>query len=327
MLSVLFCALGIQIAAAEETPETVATEAAESAEAVAENILQNHIDSAKKSLLEKNFDATLTALDAAYDYAPTAKTILKAKDLAQIWYLRGMVAHLQSEDPLDDWRQALVLYPDTKWDEALSTDESAQDAFWALKAEVQSRKIVSLQVPEQYGQALLYVDGYERAPADFAYQGMHLAQIQCPQGEIFGKWSKFEKTHKWLKMCPYKFDVTDMPEAEEEDEWAMFGGSMGGDDAPSVNMDNQMVAPPLWERLHKPTLYGAGGAAVVSAGLYMVALGNNKKFSDLNNTDIKTIDDLKSLQSTTNTIAITSASLGVVSGVLYVYSLSKAKID
>ena len=303
--------LMLQLAFAEDIQVTSAT-------------IQQSLTDAHAAILAKDYVTAKNLLDQVYEEAPDSTELLKADTLAQIWYLRGVSAHLQGIDPLDHYRQALILAPEKGWDETLSTDEGAQDAFWAIKSEIMSRQIVSLYVPEQYGQAKLYVDGFERKPADFAYQGMHLAQVQCPEGEIFGKWTNFERGHKWLKMCPYKFDVTDMPVEEETDEWAMFGGSESA--APEVNMSNQVVAPPLFQRLHKPTLYGAGGAAVVSLGLYSMALSNNKKFEDLANSNVVSVDDLESLRSTTNTIAISSATLGVLSGGLYFYSLSQAKL-
>ena len=197
--------------------------------------------------------------------------------------------------------------------------------FWALKTEVQNRRIVSIQHPEQYGHAKLYVDGFLRAPGDFVYQGEHLAQIECPNGEVFGKWTNFEKTFKWIKMCPYKFDVTDMPEPESVDEWDMFGGFGGEESAPEVNMSNQMVADPLFMRMDKPTLYGSIGSAVIAGALYGVALKNNGEFTDLDSA--LTVTELDALRSKTNTIAIGSMTFGVLSGGLYMYSMSTAKVS
>ena len=119
----------------------------------------------------------------------------------------------------------------------------------------------------------------------------------------------FEKTFKWIKMCPYKFDVADMPEPEAVDEWDMFGGGFGGEEsAPEVNMSNQMVADPLLQRMNKPTLYGAIGSAVVAGTLYGIALKNAGEFEDLDNA--LTINELDSLRAKTNAIAVTSMTLG-----------------
>lgn len=288
------------------------------------DVVVQHTEEAKQAILAKDFAKAEQLFTQVYAELGSSNRVMTNSEISTLWYLRGISAFLQGQDALDYWRQALVINPEQQWDENLSTDESAQDAFWALKKEVLSRKIVSLQIPEQYGRAVLYVDGYERAPADFAYQGEHLAQIQCPQGEVFSVWTNFEKKMKWLKMCPYTFDVTDMPPKEEEDEWgALFGGKS---EKPSVNMTNQMVAPPLWDRINKPTLYAAGGTAVAATVLYAMAKSSGSVFADVSGSGITSIDELDAIRSKTNVLAISSLSTGIVSGGLYLYSMSTARI-
>ena len=134
------------------------------------------------------------------------------------------------------------------------------------------------------------------------------------------------KPFKWIKMCPYKFDVADMPEPEAVDEWDMFGGGFGGEDsAPEVNMSNQMVADPLFKRMNKPTLYGSIGSAVIAGALYGVALKNAGQFDDLDSA--LTVTELDALRSKTNTIAVTSMTFGVLSGGLYMYSMTTARVS
>ena len=207
--------------------------------------------------------------------------ILTGIEISQVWFYRGVIESLLGKDPLESWRQALIINLGQIGTRVYYQMMLHVICFLALKTEVQNRRIVSIQHPEQYGHAKLYVDGFLRAPGDFVYQGEHLAQIECPNGEVFGKWTNFEKTFKWIKMCPYKFDVTDMPEPEAVDEWDMFGGFGGEESAPEVNMSNQMVADPLFKRMNKPTLYGSIGSAVVAGALYGVALKNNSEFADL----------------------------------------------
>ena len=55
--------------------------------------------------------------------------------------------------PLESWRQALIINLGQEWDPTLISDEASQDVFLALKTEVQNRRIVSVQHPEQYGHA------------------------------------------------------------------------------------------------------------------------------------------------------------------------------
>ena len=290
------------------------------------SLFEQQITQAKEHVQAKSFDLALDALSKAEKEMSKSERVLTTNEISQVWFYRGVVQSLLGEDPLESWRQALIINLGQEWDATLIPDDASRDVFLALKTEVQNRRIVSVQHPEQYGHAKLYVDGFLRAPGDFVYQGEHLAQIECPNGEVFGKWTNFEKTFKWIKMCPYKFDVTDMPEPESVDEWDMFGGGFGGgDSAPEVNMSNQMVADPLLTRMNKPTLYGSIGSAVLAGALYGIALRNASEFEDLDNA--LTVAELDSLRSKTNTIAVTSMTFGVLSGGLYMYSMSTAKIS
>ena len=289
-------------------------------------VFQEQMTLAEQQLKSNNLDGALSSLEKAEKEMSKSSTILTSNEISQVWYYRGVAESLQGKDPLESWRQALIINLGQKWDAELLSDSASQDLFLALKTEVQNRRIVSIQHPEQFGHAKLYVDGFLRAPGDFVYQGQHLAQIECPNGEVYGKWTNFEKKFKWIKMCPYKFDVTDMPEPEAVDEWDMFGGSFGGEEsAPDVNMSNQVVADPLLQRMNKPTLYGSIASAAVAGVLYGVANKNNGEFENLDSG--LTVEELDALRSTTNTIAISSMTFGVLSGGLYMYSMSTAKIS
>ncbi len=286
---------------------------------------KEQITLAKQQIKSNSLQAAEDSLNKAQKEVAKVESILTSSDISEIWYLRGVVQSLKGEDPLESWRQTLIINLGQEWNADLVKDEALRDLFLALKTEVQNRKIVSVQHPEQYGQAKLYVDGFLRAPGDFVYQGEHFAQIECPKGDVHSKWTDFEKTFKWIKMCPYKFDVTDMPEPEAVDEWDMFGGFADEETAPDVNMSNQVVAAPLFERMNKPTLYGSVGTAAAAGMFYGLALKNNQKFDDLENG--LSVEELDSLRGATNTIAISSMTFGIVSGGLYMYSMSTARIS
>ena len=87
-----------------------------------------------------------------------SKRVLTTNEVSQVWFYRGVVQSLSGGDPLESWRQALIINLGQEWDSALIPDEASQDVFLALKTEVQNRRIVSVQHPEQYGHAKLYVD-------------------------------------------------------------------------------------------------------------------------------------------------------------------------
>ena len=212
----------------EVAPES--TETSESVDQEKQDKFQELVQLAKDKLIEKDYKSADKLLLEAKESMEDVERILSVNEISSVWFYLGISQQLQGNDPLHYWRQTLILNLGQAWDIELLNDESSYDAFLALKSEVQNRKIVSLQVPELYGQSKIYVDGFLRAPADFAYQGEHFAQIECPKGDIHSKWTTFEKKVKWIKMCPYKFDVTDVPQEEAVDEWDMFGGSFGNTD-------------------------------------------------------------------------------------------------
>jgi len=311
------------------------------AEESSEESFVRHTAEAKSALMEKNFEAASGLLNQVYSEIESTKRLVTNKELAEIWYLRGMLAMMSAVDPSGDtqmeaWRRALVLNPDHSWDEKLSDNEEGQDTFWALKSEVKSRPIVSLQLPTQYGMANLYVDGFKRAPGEFSkattfvYQGEHFAQFECPNDsddtvQLVSKWVTFERKFDWLGMCPSTFDVTKMPVVEESEDDGFGDLFATGPQTPEVNLNNPALILPLWDRLNKNTLYAAGGTAVVATALYSVALSNRAAFMDVSNPDLQTLDDLDAFRKQTNIISRTSLGFGVVSGVLYLYAMQQAK--
>ena len=307
------------------TAEKVELSEASGEESIVVSEFEQQMTLAKQQIQSNNLDGATESLSNAEKAMTKVDTVLTSNEISQLWYYRGVIASISGEDPLDAWRQTLIINLGQAWDPTFIKDDAAQDAFLALKTEVQNRRILSVQHPEEFGRAKIYVDGFLRTSGDFVYQGEHFAQIECPKGDVYGKWTTFEKPVKWMKMCPYKFDVTDMPESEVVDEWNMFGGSGGDDAAPEVNMSNQMVTEPLLERMDKTTLYGSLGSAILAGTLYAVAVQNNARFEDVDSG--LSVTELDSLRSKTNTIAISSATFGVVSGGLYMYSMSTARIS
>ena len=136
-------------------------------------------------------------------------------------------------------------------------------------------------------------------------------------------------------MCPYTFDVNDMPK-ETNDDWALFGPEIpgsGGDStadssaqgdatdstATGENGGKKLVVPkPVWQRINKPAFYGAVGSAVTAAVIYGMAYSGKSQYDDLENPNIKTISDLADLRSSINTKVYISGGMGAVALGLYV---------
>jgi hypothetical protein len=289
----------------------------------------DNISAAKQAIIDKKYPQANTLLIEAEGLAPFSSAPLDSSEIASIFFYKGIVLQLQGdESALSMWRSALIIEPSFNWDDSVIKDEVAQDIFLAIQGEVQSRPTIDVGVPEKYGKAKLYVDGTQRVPTDRVPEGIHLAQIKCPKGEVFGKWTEFDRRFKWLKMCPYTFDVNEEPDEEVEDEWAAFGPAFGPSVPPPPESSQPITSelpPSVWEEIDKTNLYIAGGLAVVSASLYKMALNGRAEFDDISNKNVTTLEDLEALQKSTNNKVYLSASMGGAAAGLYAAALWKVK--
>ncbi|MCK6507888.1 hypothetical protein L6R53_31730 [Myxococcota bacterium] len=192
----------------------------------------DQVQAARAALVADDLKAATQALDAAQEAAPTEGAVVPARLLAQVFYYRG-VLELKGGDKkgkaLDALRQALLIDNAFEWDSEVLDQDDPRSLFEALRAEVRSRPRVDAMVPEQVGAARLYVDGSRRSAGDEVLEGMHLAQIECPDGAVYGKWTDFAKDPRWLKLCPGGVDtsVVVADTGPAEDEWADFGPVFG----------------------------------------------------------------------------------------------------
>ncbi|MEC7984728.1 MAG: hypothetical protein VX278_06170 [Myxococcota bacterium] len=175
---------------------------------------------AKSALQKKQYGELEPLLLQAETEATTSKKIVDPKNLINIWHYRAIAAYQKGAEPMALWRTALVLHPQQDWDKTLFNDKKASELFYAIKTEVEYRNRISPFIPDQYGLAKLYVDGVEVSKGDTVLEGKHLLQIQCPKGDVYGKWSDLSTDPNWIGMCPYQFDVE---EKGEEDLFSMDG--------------------------------------------------------------------------------------------------------
>jgi hypothetical protein len=176
----------------------------------------------RTAIQAEEFRDAQKALDLVERAAPDSEQVLPASALARIWFYRGVIAYQsQTRDgPLPDWRQSIVLDPELEWDSEVLPRGDPQSLYEALKSEVRGREQVDVGVPEATGLAMMYVDGNRVRHGDTVVWGMHLAQIRCPDGQVLGTWTHFERPLKWFKMCPGGVDPSQTPAPEEsQDEW------------------------------------------------------------------------------------------------------------
>ena len=174
---------------------------------------------ALKSL--KNIEKALDELD----------TVVSTRSLARLWFYKGAaefgVGNKKGRAE-DAWRQALSIENEFPWDTELMGESDLISLFEALRGEVEGRGYVDTGVPEAIGAAKLYVDGARHEPEETVIAGIHLAQIECPDGQgTFSTLTDFSKPVDWFEMCPDGVDTSVVVAEEEEDEWAEFGPSFG----------------------------------------------------------------------------------------------------
>jgi hypothetical protein len=256
------------------------------------------------------------------------------EQISFLYLYRGNARYLQSEgDGLDDWRKALIIHPYLEWDENLVTDGQAWDIFLAIKGEIRTRNEIDLSIPEKNGRAVIYVDGIQRLQGDMVPEGEHFVQVKCPKDDVQSFYTTFRKSIKWVKACPYKYDVNEEVEVIIENEWDAFGPAFGNTDAPiDINEEvetsdgqeeEEYVSP--WQRIDKNLVYASTGLVLVGSVLYTRALSEKNAYMDFDNPDIKTLEDLQDLRKKTNNHFYASmGSFGTAAGV-YSYAIWKIR--
>jgi tetratricopeptide (TPR) repeat protein len=148
---------------------------------------------AKGSLVAGDYKAARDLLNQAEAAAPTASTRISQTDVARLYFYRGVLYWRASPESaaLDNWRQALTVAPQFQPETDLLPDQSERDTFLALGAEVQARGQVPVKIPEDTGEAVVYIDGQQLDPGDSVAPGSHLIQVKCDGGELHGEWHAY----------------------------------------------------------------------------------------------------------------------------------------
>jgi hypothetical protein len=233
---------------------------------------------AKGSLLATDYVAARDILVAAEEAAPSSTSLVAQKDLARLFFYRGVVYWRASPESsaMEAWRQTLAIDPDFQPEVDLLPDPGEQDAFRALRAEVVARGDIVVDLPEDPGEATIFIDGRKLEPEDAVIAGQHFVQIRCEGGELVGSWYAYgAPPSSYLALCeggslkgtktskakPTKSEKPEKPEKGEKPERAAKGdgekAGLGGKDIAGI------------------TLLGLGaGGGGAAAYLYTVAAHN-----------------------------------------------------
>lgn len=174
---------------------------------------QEHLKDARAGIKFEDRKMTRVALEKAHVSFSNAEGVIPNDVLGSYWYYKGLVSLQRNKNSraMDEFRQALTVDNEFKWERDLSDDTDARRLFEALRSEVQGRDVVSPKVPKKTGEAQMYIDGTRVRQGDWAAVGLRLAQVQCPKGDVYGVWHDFRKNKDeldWFAMCPYEVDTS-----------------------------------------------------------------------------------------------------------------------
>ncbi len=148
---------------------------------------------AKGALLAGDFKEARDLLLAAEEAAPGSAAPISQTDVARLSFYRGVLYWRASPESaaLEAWKQALTLAPKFAPEADLLPDAQERDAFLALRAEVNARTQVPVKLPEDTGEALIFIDGQRMDPDALVLPGKHLVQVKCASGEVRGTWHAY----------------------------------------------------------------------------------------------------------------------------------------
>lgn len=160
---------------------------------------------AREALVAADWAAATVALNEAEALAPASPVVLLPPDLARLDFYRGVIqwrAGDRNKQALDDWRRSLTLFPKAQPEAAVLPDVEGQDAYYALASEVITRPAVPLGLPDQTGEARIFVDGVRPESGDETLEGRHFVQVKCDDSSLIGSWYSFgPPPPDWFIVC------------------------------------------------------------------------------------------------------------------------------
>ena len=152
-------------------------------------------------------------------------------ELAKIWMYRGYAYQQlgKDEEVQLSWEQTFAVAPEIQFDESLLVDMSEEDQENLLNRFEQIRRLVEAQgvmnpnIPEQVGDAKIFVNGRALSEGQGVKPGEHLAQIVCPEDGLQSQWTTFEEPMDWFGMCPSGVAATSRDNTDDFFDGGLFG--------------------------------------------------------------------------------------------------------
>ena len=232
-------------------------------------------------LQQKQGNVAIKKLQQIEESIQCPQRIPSKQDLAKISMYRGFAWYVLKQDVKlqESWREAFGVDIKMQLDTKLIHDFTEEDSESLLNYFEQNRGLVEMagfldpKIPEQVGEAQLFIDGAPVVAGDTVKPAKHLAQIVCPNDNLQSRWVTFEASDSgfdWFALCPSGVDTS--VEVESDD---MFGGFFEN----SVDTSSIYNPEPICEtsgfhfafstaNLEKKDLYmTAGGATLLSLGV------------------------------------------------------------
>jgi hypothetical protein len=289
------------------------------------------LSASRSNLVRQEWGELTDNLKAARSSAAQLDAIGRPELLARTWLYEGVAAWVQDgpdqaerhELAMEAWRQGFIIHSALQWDRSLLNDHTAESLFILLGKEVGDRAQVSAQVPDATGAAELWVDGVRVRHGAMVPEGLHLAQVRCPDNSIHGRWTHFDRKMKWLKLCPGGVDTTVMVAEEAPTDWFSLDPLLTADgppptpDVPQPALELAATRAPVHE---PPAVTWSGGSLPlgVGAGLLGLAAGGmaywthhqRQAFMDPENPNIESEADVDAMAASVNRSANVATALG-----------------
>jgi hypothetical protein len=223
---------------------------------------------AKAALLADDYRTARDLLTTAEQVAPESSTLIPQKEIARMYFYRGVLFWRASPESsaLEAWRQTLTVSPGFQPETDLLGDAAERDVFLALADEVKALGEVEVALPEDPGEAVIYIDGRTLEPTDTVVNGNHLIQIRCEDGEIEGSWYTYGTAPKdYLVLCEggaYKSSSSSSSKSSSKSSSSSSSKSSSTKSSSSADLDEK-----------EPEKGGGGGVATKVAGISLIGLG------------------------------------------------------
>lgn len=230
---------------------------------------------AKKALIAGDYRAARDLLTTAEQVAPEATTLIPQREIARLYFYRGVLYWRASPESaaMDAWRQTLTVAPDFQPEADLLPEPAERDVFLALGEEVNSLGEVEVALPEDPGEAVIYIDGRTLEPTDTIVAGVHLVQIRCEGDDIEGSWYTFGTAPKdYLVLCgggAYKTSSSSKSAASKSAASKSSSESSASSSKPDFDEDKPKKA----DKGDSDKQAGGGEVAKNVAGISLITLG------------------------------------------------------